>query len=85
MFEKLTLPGDGSYGCSLITTRVPRGQYPSQTSKGSGIIEESTPPKNREKYLEIEKKLVDFANHSDINIDELDLLLWSMKTGEVLK
>ena len=49
------------------------------------IIKEPKPPTTRDKYLEIEGKLKDFADDIGIHIDELDLLLWSEKTGEILK
>ncbi len=50
-----------------------------------GVLESSTPPSNRKKYLEIEEKLLQFAREIKVNADELDLVLWSMKTGEILK
>jgi len=50
-----------------------------------GLINDSKPPANRSKYLEIERKLIDFSREIEINIDELDLLIWSEKTGEILK
>ncbi len=37
------------------------------------------------RYLEIEKKLREFAEEIGIDLDHLDLLLWSRKTGEILK
>jgi N-glycosylase/DNA lyase len=39
--------------------------------------------KNR--YLEIERVLRDFAKKRDMNLAELDLYLWCMETGKVLK
>jgi thermostable 8-oxoguanine DNA glycosylase len=33
----------------------------------------------------IEEKLKDLANLTEIDFDELDLVLWSLKTGEILK
>ena len=49
------------------------------------IIEDSKPPKAREAYLTIEKDLKIFADQLKIDFDEMDLVLWSMKTGEILK
>jgi thermostable 8-oxoguanine DNA glycosylase len=37
------------------------------------------------KYLTIEEKLKNLASLTEIDFDELDLVLWSMKTGEILK
>lgn len=36
-------------------------------------------------YLDIEKKFLDFSKKVKIPMDELDLLFWSMETGEVFK
>lgn len=36
-------------------------------------------------YLEIEKKFLNYSKKINISMDELDLLFWSMETGEVLK
>ncbi len=49
------------------------------------VISENRPPKNREEYLEIEGKMKRFAEDIGIDMDELDLLLWSRKTGKILK
>ncbi len=48
------------------------------------IIEE---PKTltKKKYLEIEEKLKEIAKKTDLNLAELDLYLWYMETGKVLK
>jgi N-glycosylase/DNA lyase len=53
--------------------------------KELGLIPKAVPPKGREGYLKLEKKMSRFAMSIGINIDELDLLLWSLKTGKVLK
>jgi N-glycosylase/DNA lyase len=49
------------------------------------VVETPKPPATRARYLEIEGRLRDFAREISIDFDELDLVLWSMKTGEVLK
>jgi N-glycosylase/DNA lyase len=49
------------------------------------VIEDPKPPSTRAKYLATEEKLRDFAALVEIDFDELDLVLWSMKTGEILK
>ncbi len=49
------------------------------------IIEEPKPPNTRSRYLRVEDKLKEFALYARIDFDELDLVLWSMKTGEILK
>jgi N-glycosylase/DNA lyase len=49
------------------------------------VVETPKPPGNRIRYLETEERLRFFARDIGIDFDELDLVLWSMKTGEVLK
>jgi N-glycosylase/DNA lyase len=50
-----------------------------------GFITDPEPPSNRTKYLATEVILKQFAEHLEIDFDELDLVLWSIKTGEILK
>ncbi len=51
-----------------------------------GVIGKHTqPPATRARYLAIEKKLTRFSREVGIDMDHLDLLLWSRKTGEILK
>lgn len=50
-----------------------------------GIIETPKPPSTRATYLETERRMKEFALEMRIDFDELDLVLWSMKTGEILK
>ena len=50
-----------------------------------GVIDSPKPPTSRKRYLETETKLKEFAREIDIDFDDLDLLLWSNKTGEILK
>jgi N-glycosylase/DNA lyase len=49
------------------------------------VVETAKPPATRARYLETEERLLRFARDIKIDFDELDLVLWSMKTGEVLK
>jgi len=50
-----------------------------------GILEASKPPATKKKYLEAEEKMKGFAEELGIEIEELDMLLWSMKTGHIPK
>ncbi len=50
-----------------------------------GVIESPQPPSTRARYLATEERLRRFARDVRIDFDELDLVLWSMKTGEILK
>ncbi len=50
-----------------------------------GVISKRMRPTGRSGYLAIEQKLRQFAVEIDIDMDHLDLLLWSRKTGEILK
>jgi N-glycosylase/DNA lyase len=50
-----------------------------------GVLPTNDKPKNAKEYLEIEQKFVDFSKLIGIDVDELDLLLWSGKNGRILK
>lgn len=50
-----------------------------------GVLDSPLPPATRARYLATESRLRDFARDVRIDFDELDLVLWSMKTGEILK
>lgn len=50
-----------------------------------GLIDDPKPPNTRSRYLTIEDNLKNLAKLTEIDFDELDLVLWSMKTGEILK
>jgi N-glycosylase/DNA lyase len=49
------------------------------------IIDDPKPPNTRSKYLSTEAKLKKLTKITGVDFDELDLVLWSMKTGEILK
>ena len=49
------------------------------------IIDDPKPPNTRSRYLMIEDKLKKLTKKIKIDFDELDLVLWSMKTGVILK
>ena len=40
---------------------------------------------SKKKYLDIENKMKDFSKKIDIPLAHLDLLLWSLETGEIFK
>ena len=49
------------------------------------IIDDPKPPNTRSRYLTVEQKLNELTISLGIDFDELDLVLWSMKTGVILK
>lgn len=49
------------------------------------VIDDAKPPNTRSRYLTIEQNLKNFTESIDIDFDEIDLVLWSMKTGVILK
>jgi N-glycosylase/DNA lyase len=51
----------------------------------NGLIEELPKSLNKKKYLEYEQRFIGFSKQLNINIDELDLLLWSIKNGQIMK
>lgn len=50
-----------------------------------GILNTNDKPKNPKEYLGIEQKFIDFSKQVGIDMDELDLFLWSRKNGRILK
>lgn len=50
-----------------------------------GVIASAKPPTSRARYLETEDRMKAFSEQIGIDFDELDLALWSMRTGKVLK
>ncbi len=50
-----------------------------------GVIATPHPPATKKKYVATEELMRIFAEEIRIDFDELDLLLWSNKTGEILK
>lgn len=50
-----------------------------------GVCTSSSPPTSRKRYLEMEEKEKAFAHSLGLTLEELDLLLWSLKTGELIK
>jgi N-glycosylase/DNA lyase len=49
------------------------------------IIDDPKPPNTRSRYLSVEQRLSSLTEAIGIDFDEMDLVLWSMKTGEILK
>jgi len=51
----------------------------------NNVIQELPKTLTKKKYFELEQKFKDFSKKVNINMDELDLLFWSLETGEVFK
>lgn len=49
------------------------------------VIDTPKPPATKNSYVAIEEKVKRFSESIGIDFDELDLLLWYTKTGEILK
>ncbi|MCY3973703.1 MAG: hypothetical protein OXF52_05845 [Candidatus Dadabacteria bacterium] len=50
-----------------------------------GVVDDPAPPARGKRYLEIEGALRRYAKRHGFDMDEMDLLLWSEKTGAILK
>ena len=50
-----------------------------------GLIRSIPKSLSRKQYVEIENRFTKFANTIGITLDELDLVFWSMETGEIRK
>ena len=53
--------------------------------KSLGLIKEIPKNLSSKRYLEIEKKMEEFANTVDIPLSHLDFVLWFKETGKVFK
>jgi N-glycosylase/DNA lyase len=69
----------GYRGYAILDKHILRSLYE------LGVIATPDPPTTRARYLATEAALRRFAHTARIDFDELDLVLWSMKTGEILK
>ncbi len=50
-----------------------------------GVIDSVVPPTTAKRYEEIEQQWKQFASDICIDMDELDLVFWSLEAGEILK
>jgi N-glycosylase/DNA lyase len=69
----------GFKGYAILDKHILRGLHE------LGAIESSSAPNRPDRYREIEGRLHAFSGKIGIDVDELDLLLWSERTGEILK
>ena len=69
----------GIFGLAILDKHIIKTMYE------FNIINEIPKSLNKNKYLDLEQKYVEFSNQLNINMDELDLLLWSIKNGRILK
>lgn len=53
--------------------------------KKRGVIDVEKLGPSQSEYLQVEEKMKEYAKEVGIELDELDLLLWSQKTGYVFK
>ncbi len=50
-----------------------------------GVLPEAKRPANKRQYVFMEERMGEFSKDVKIGMDELDLALWSYRTGEILK
>jgi N-glycosylase/DNA lyase len=50
-----------------------------------GVISKQTPPRNAAEYRAVERAFQNFADRCGVSLQTLDLLLWAVETGAVLK
>ncbi|MGV8087357.1 MAG: N-glycosylase/DNA lyase [Candidatus Woesearchaeota archaeon] len=50
-----------------------------------GVFNDLSTPTTAKKYLKMEQEIKDYAKKHGYDVDELDLVLWSIKTGHVFK
>jgi N-glycosylase/DNA lyase len=49
------------------------------------VFDSTNTPSTPKKYLEMEQQIKDYAEKYNYDVDELDLVLWSIKTGFVFR
>ncbi len=49
------------------------------------VLPNNKKPSSRNQYLEVEQKMKEYSKKIDIDVDELDLVFWSSKTGKIIK
>jgi N-glycosylase/DNA lyase len=69
----------GIFGLAILDKHILNTLYE------KGIIEKVPATLNKQRYLEIEDKFKIFSKQLGISMDELDLLFWSMKNGNIMK
>jgi len=69
----------GIKGYAILDRNVVRSLY------DLGVLESPKPPTTKKRYLEAEDRMKGFAKELGIEVEELDMLLWSMKTGHIPK
>ena len=53
--------------------------------KELGVFETDKPPKNEKEYYEYERLMKKFVEENGLDVDVLDLALWSYATGKIIK
>ncbi|MBT3721590.1 N-glycosylase/DNA lyase [archaeon] len=69
----------GVFGLSILDKHIIRSM------QEFGVIGQIPKTITQKNYLDLEKKYFQLSRNLKINSDELDLLLWSMKNGQILK
>lgn len=69
----------GYTGCAILDKHILK------SLRDLGVIGQRLAPTNPRRYRLIERRMIRFADQVKIPLDELDLLLWSLKTGKILK
>lgn len=49
------------------------------------VLPSNKKPSSEKQYLEVEQKMKDYSKKVNIDVDELDLVFWSSKTGKIVK
>lgn len=69
----------GIKGYAMLDRNVVRSLY------DLGVLESPNPPTTKKKHTDAEEKMKEFASKLEIEVEELDMLLWSIKTGHIPK
>ena len=69
----------GFFGLTILDKHILR------TMHEYGYLDDIPKSLNKKRYLETEKKFIRFSNDAGINVDDMDIVLWSMKSGNIMK
>ena len=69
----------GRKGYAILDRNVVRSLYDLE------VLDNPKPPTTKKKYLDAEERMQGFADELEVSIEELDMLLWSKKTGHIPK
>lgn len=69
----------GQFGLPILDRHILR------TMQRFGVIEQVPKSMNKKSYENLERVYIDWCNYNKLSVEELDLVLWKLETGKILK